>query len=276
VLIRALILATWLVLFAIHAVHQLAPGLGLGDRQVSREVFAAQLGRTLHYRLVGAGETRMGQLTCAFREESGHFVQDVGLSVDADSPLVAQARLALATLGRDGGGNGRSAIAGQAEVSYDDRFRPTAVQVHAMAFGIPLSAEFALDHRGLTGWYVAAGQRRSVTMPEIDPASLAGLDLSLAMPPGLAPGDAWTTRTLGASGLSLSVRPVAHTVTTRETIATAAGPIAALRVTSTTGGTASVLWVDDRGTALRVEAAGLRLELDRVVAADGTRLWPAR
>ena len=282
-ILRAAILLTWATVLAIHVVHHAAPGLGLVERRDPAVIVAAQLDRTLFYRIESGGAA-LGTLSCSFQSKDARFQQELNVTLTPGTPWIEAARLAVLATGISHPGRPNrpepTGIGAVIELSLDDRCRPCAVAISGLAFDLSFKADLVLDHRGVTGVVGFAGLRQAVAI-DLDPAALSGLELTLALPPGVQPGSAWTTKSLTVSGFSakgpvLAAATTVHHATAKETITTVAGPTSAVRVESTGAAGTAIAWIDQRGTVLRLDvpASGMSLVLQRVVTTDGTVAWP--
>lgn len=275
-LIRLALVLSWLALFIPHVVGHAAPGLGLSARGGSAGMLAANVGKEFAYDLVRAsGELRLGTCRLGFLRVEKGFELETELRLDdvgrlaPGLGLLPQLREAKA---RD--------VRLQLTELLDDQQRLVSISANGRAFGMDLVADGTIAADGLHGTYTfAAGTAMPYHLPEIGGDAGQGSDLALSLPPGLKPGDRFTTRLLSPdyARMRLGATTAVFTAVEQEDIATAAGQLRLLKVEMQVDARLmSHLWCDANGTVYRSrqEAGGLELRLTRIRVVGGEILWP--
>jgi hypothetical protein len=274
-LIRLAIVVAWLGLFIPHVVRHAAPGLGLGEHDDTGAVIAASLGKEYLYDLTRMTGGRLGSVMLSFDRTEQGFKLETDLRLD-DLGKVAPG-LALLPQLRDTAS--REVRVLLSELLDEDR-RLSSLAASGRAFGMELSAAGRVGVDGLRGTYTLAdGAPVPYHLPEIGADTGQGSDLALNLPPGLEPGERFTTRLLSPdyARMRLGATTAVFTALQHESVATAAGPLALLKVEMQVDARAvSHLWCDDKGAVYRSRQldGGLELRLKQIREIGGRILWP--
>jgi hypothetical protein len=277
---RICIVVGWLALFGSHALHYALPDLGLQERHDFAAVMAANLERSFDYRMMQESRGQARQVgTCRLvfaRSEADYTLEtmfdltDPGLAPAIDALLPARA------------GPRSQRIMLKITETLDDRLRLVAVQADASLHGHRLSAHGAVGGAGLTGTWEMDGGAPTPFGPlaGVTQDTNQGLDAAISLPPGLEPGDRFTSHLVDPDLVHLAAqRKVAVFIArAREEVATLHGTLELLRVDMEVDGhPSSTLWCDRAGTVYRSRQAGsgMQLMLDRTSTTAGTVLWPA-
>jgi hypothetical protein len=276
--IRLVLVFAWLGLFIPHVVHHAAPGLGLSGRGNAAGMFAANLGKEYLYELVRSGTALpLGSCRLAFLRTEQGFELETELRLD-DLGKLAPGLSLLPQLRESTSREVRLRLSEQ----LDPRQRLVALTADGRAFGLDLAAEGRITADGLRGTYTL-GDGVAATpfhLPEIGADAGQGSDLALNLPPGLEPGDQFTTRLLSPdyTRLKLTATTAVFTAQQHETVRTAGGARALLKVEMQVDArVVSHLWCDADGTVYRSrqQDGGLELRLVQIRIAGGEILWPA-
>lgn len=275
VLVRLAVVIAWLVLFLPHVVKHAAPGLGIGARDNAGEMLAANLGKEYHYDLIRTTGGRLGTTRLSFERTEQGFKLETELRLDDLGKLAPG--LALLPQLRDAGTREVRVLLSQ---QLDDARKLTALTANGRAFGLDLVASGRVGPDGLRGTYTfAEGTATPYHLPEITADAGQGNDLALNLPPGLEPGERFTTRLLSPdyAGMRLTATTAVFTALQHESVPTPAGPLALLKVEMQVDARVmSHLWCDDKGTVYRSRQndGGMELRLTRINEVGGRILWP--
>lgn len=278
--LRICIVAGWLALFGSHALHYALPDLGLQERRDFSAVVAANLDHRFAYRIMqenrGQAPRQVGSCTLDFTRNDADYTLLTVIDY-SDSPFAPV--LAALLPARAAPRNQRIEL--RIAETLDDRLRLIALSADAAIHGHQFSAHGAVGSDGLTGtWQFDGGAPTRFVRPEITHEASQGLEGPICLPPGLAPGDRFSSRMSEPDLVNFTTqRKIAvFTVRDRETIVTLHGSLELLHVDLELDGRPhSTWWCDQAGTVYRSSqhGSGLELLLDRKSSSDGTVLWPA-
>lgn len=274
-LIRLAVVVAWLALFIPHVVRHVAPGLGLDARGGAAATMAANLGREYQYDLVRGVITRLGTCRLGFQRS------EVGFELETELRLEDLGKLApgISLLPQLREANTRD-IRLQLTEQLDTKQRLVSLKASGRAFGLDLTADGRIGVDGLRGTYtLGEGTATPFHLPEIGADAGQGSDLALNLPPGLQPGDRFTTRLLSPdyTRMRLSATTAVFNALAYEEIPTAAGRRALLRVEMQVDARVmSMLWCDADGTVYRSrqQDGALELQLTQIREIGGRILWP--
>jgi hypothetical protein len=276
--IRLAVVIGWLALFIPHVVRHAAPGLGLNSRDAANGMLAANLGKEYAYELVRAnGNVRLGTCSLAFvREEQGYQLE-TNLQLD-DLGKLAPGIALLPQLRESSARNVRLKL----DEQLDEQQHLISIKGSGRAFGLDFDASGEIGADGMRGTYTLGGAAPApFHLPEIGKDAGQGSDLALNLPPGLKPGDRFTTRLLSPdyANMKLSATTAVFTALQHESVPTANGPLGLLKVEMQVDSRViSHLWCDANGTVYRSrqQDGGMELLLTRIQAIGGEILWPQR
>lgn len=273
--IRVAVVVGWLALFVPHVVRHVAPGLGLSARDDAGGMLAVNLGKEYHYDLVRSTGGRVGTCRLSFQRQEQGFKLETELQVDdlgklaPGLGLLPQLREAASRMVRL-----------QLTELLDSDKHLTSLTANGRAFGMELLADGKIAADGLRGSYTLdENQPTPYHLPEIGADAGQGSDLALNLPPGLEPGDQFTTRLLSPdyTRMRLSATTAVFTALAHESLSTIAGPRALLKVEMQVDArVVSHLWCDDNGTVYRSrqQDGGMELRLRQINEVGGDILWP--
>lgn len=275
-LIRLVVVIGWLALFIPQVVRHAAPGLGLDDRGGASGMLAANLGKEYTYDLVRAnGNLRLGTCSLSFeRAEQGFTLQTI-LTLDDLGKLAPG--LSLLPQLRDAGT--RFVYLSLTEV-LDQQQHLKSLKANGRAFGLELLVDGAIGVDGLRGTYTLGETAPApYHLPEIGKDAGQGSDIALNLPPGLEPGDRFTTRLLSPdyANMKLTATTAVFTAQQLEPVLTANGSRTLLKVEMQVDARViSHLWCDANGTVYRSrqQDGGMELRLTRINVVGGEILWP--
>ena len=276
-LIRLLIVAAWLALFVRHLVTHVAPGFGLARGHDIGAVLRANLNHEFLYDLVQESRTALprhigsSQLSFA-REENGYLLE-------TSMELTDLGQLGPLALLIKSAADAPKRITLRIAQTLDQELRLTSLRANGALFGTTFSAEGVVSDRGLDGsWRIDEGPATPITFPGISHNDNQGMDLVISLPPGLKPGDRFTSRLLSPdiANLRVEAKTAIFTATAPDMVTTHAGQLSLLKVEMTVDArTVASLWCDDRGTVYRTrQANGPTLLLKEVREIGGAILWP--
>jgi len=280
--IRIMLVIGWLALFGRHALHYALPDLGLRDRHDFAAVVNANLERSFTYLLVGdqggAAGQELGSCTLALERDGQRFqlTTELRLTDHRFDGLVDALLPPLPGDQRD------QRLTLSLSETLDERLQLVALHARANAHGRIILADGRVGADGLSGTIaIDAAAALPFTLPEIGAETTQGLDLAFCLPPGLLPGESFTSRLVNPDLLKLSAhRAIAvFQARTRERTRTLHGELDLLRVDLEVDGRPfSSLWCDEHGTVYvsRQHGARLALMLERMndLADPATALWP--
>lgn len=275
-LIRLLIVTAWLTLFVRHLVTHLAPGFGLEQGHDIGVVLRANLGREFLYDLVqesrSAPPRHIGRSQLSFAREENGYQLETTLELTDLGQLGALAMLMKS-------GDGPKRISLLIVQKLDQELRLTSMRATGKLLGTSFSAEGAINERGLDGnWRIDDGPATPITIAGISRDDNQGMDLVISLPPGLKPGDRFTSRLLSPNiaAMKIEAKIAIFTAVTPEAVITRAGEKPLLKVEmSVDAKTVATLWCDERGTVYRTrQANGPTLLLEQVREIGGNILWP--
>jgi hypothetical protein len=273
--IRLAVVIAWLALFIPHLIKHAAPGLGLGTRDVAGATLAANLGKEYHYDLMRTSGGRLGAIVLSFERTEQGFQLETDLRLDDLGKLAPG--LALLPQMRDQ--EARDVRVKLTEL-LDAQRKLESLTARGRAFGMDLVADGRVGPDGLRGTYsLAEGSPTPYHLPEIGADAGQGSDLALNLPPGLEPGERFTTRLLSPdyARMRLGATTAVFTALQHESVPTSAGPLALLKVEMQVDArVVSLLWCDDHGTVYRSRQndGGMELRLTRINEIGGRILWP--
>lgn len=280
--IRIAIVASWLVLFGSHALHYALPDLGLQDRHDFAAVVNANLDRSFTYVLVPEPYTQsahpLGTCTLSLERDESHFLLKTDMQfTDHSFDAMVDVLLPPITAAKHD-----KRLTLSISESLDEHLHLDTVQAQVNAHGHTITASGKVSDTGLAGTYeIDASGPTPFVLPEITPVTTQGLDVAISLPPGLKPGERFSSHMVNPDLLKLSAhRTVAvFQAKSHETIRTWHGDMNLLRVDMEVDGKPySSLWCDSRGTVYRSVQNGSRmaLMLDSTsdLAHDGRILWP--
>jgi hypothetical protein len=276
--IRLVVVIGWLALFIPQVVRHAAPGLGLDSRSAANGMLAANLGRQYSYDLVRTnGTVRLGTCHLGFERTEQGYQLETKLDLD-DLGKLAPGLSLLPQL--------RDASAREVQLTLiellDEQQHLKSLAAHGRAFGLNLKADGTIGIDGLRGTYtLGEAAAAPFHLPEIGTDAGQGSDLALNLPPGLKPGDRFTTRLLSPdyANMKLSATTAIFTALQRESISTASGPLGLLKVEMQVDSRViSQLWCDANGTVYRSrqQDGGMELRLTKIQVIGGEIMWPQR
>lgn len=273
--IRLAVVVGWLALFVPHIVRHAAPGLGLSARDNAGGVLAANLGKEYLYDLIRSSGGRVGNCRLSFRQlEQGYELEtevrldDLG-KIAPGLGLLPQLREATSR-----------EIRLQLTELLDANQRLQSLTASGRALGMELLADGKIGADGLRGTYTLdENPANPYHLPDIGADAGQGSDLALNLPPGLEPGDRFTTRLLSPdyTQMRLTARTAVFTAVEHESLSTIAGPRALLKVEMQVDArVVSLLWCDGNGTVYRSrqQDGGMELRLMQIREVGGKILWP--
>lgn len=274
-LVRIAVVIAWLALFIPHVVRHAAPGLGIGARDNLGGMIAANLGKEYRYDLIRATGGRLGTTRLSFERN------ELGFKLETELWLEDLGKLApgLALLPRLQEAEARDVRVTLSE-QLDEARKLSGLTASGRAFGMELNAEGRVTADGLRGTYTFADSPATpYHLPEIGADAGQGNDLALNLPPGLEPGDRFTTRLLSPdyTKMKLTATTAVFIAMQHESIPTAAGALALLKVEMQVDArVVSHLWCDTTGTVYRSRQhdGGMELRLTRINEVGGKILWP--
>ena len=274
-IIRLAVVLAWLALFVPHLVRHAAPGLGLGAPAGAEGMLAANLGKEFLYDLGRSSGERLGTCRLSFQPSEQGFELETELRLD-DLGRLAPGLGLLPQLREAGSREIRLQLTEQ----LDARQRLVSLSANGRALGMELLGEGTIGIDGLRGTYTLdENPPTPYHLPEIGADAGQGSDLALNLPPGLEPGDQFTTRLLSPdyTRMRLSAKNAVFSVLEHQTIPTIAGPRALLKVEMQVDARAMAhLWCDDRGTVYRSRQmdGSMELRLVQIREVGGRILWP--
>lgn len=273
--IRLVVVVGWFAVFVPHVVRHAAPGLGLSARDDATGMMAANLGKEYHYDLVRATGGRLGTCRLSFQQIEQGFELETELRLD-DLGKLAPGLGLLPQL--------REAASREVRLQLtqllDNGQHLTSLAASGRAFGMEIIADGKIGADGLRGSYTLdEHQPTTYHLPEIGADAGQGSDLALNLPPGLEPGDRFTTRLLSPdyTRMRLSATTAIFTALEHESLSTLAGPRALLKVEMQADArVVSHLWCDGNGTVYRSrqQDGGMELRLKQINEVGGRILWP--
>lgn len=274
-LIRLAVVVAWLALFIPHVVRHVAPGLGLDARSGAAATMAANLGREYHYDLVRGVITRLGTCRLGFQRSEQGFELETELRLQ-DLGKLAPGLALLPQLREASTRDVRLLLTEQ----LDNKQRLLSLKASGRAFGLEVVADGRIGADGLRGTYtLGEGTATPYHLPEIGADAGQGSDLALNLPPGLQPGDRFTTRLLSPdyARMRLGATTAVFNAVSYEEIPTAAGLRSLLKVEMQVDARVmSLLWCDADGTVYRSrqQDGGMELQLTQIREIGGRILWP--
>lgn len=279
--VRWAIVCAWAALYAHHGADHVIRALGLVAERDIASVLDEHLGHRYRYRLLDPAGGNVGDVFLEYRFADGSYLGEVDLRLDRIDRLPGIAPV----LGLLPASTGRG-IAVTATTHLDDRYRLHALSAEGRVFGIEGRFDATVDRvHGLRGTLVAPerGIRRAVHLPDFfadSDAGAAGLDIAFALPPGLQPGDEFSTQVLGIQPLPPDIvrRRIHYRVA--ETVPDPRGPdgppLNRIEIIDA-GRAVGDLTADRRGVIRRMRHAGSGLQLRLRSAFSGSeRIWPPR
>jgi hypothetical protein len=274
-LIRLVVVVGWLALFVPHLVRHVAPGLGLNARDNAGGMLAANLGKEYLYDLVRSTGGRLGTCRLSFQRVEQGFELETELRLD-DLGKLAPGLGLLPQL--------REATTREVRLLLSEMLDPAqrlvSLSASGRAFGMELVADGRIGADGLRGTYTMAENAPTpYHLPEVGADAGQGSDLALNLPPGLEPGERFTTRLLSPdyARMRLSATTAVFTALAHESVSTIAGPRALLKVEmQVEARVMSYVWCDDQGTVYRSrqQDGGMELRLMQIREVGGKILWP--
>lgn len=276
-LIRLLIVVAWLALFVRHLVTHLAPGMGLKTGHDIGAVLRANLGREFLYDLVQ--ESRSGAPRIIGSSQLSFAREERGYQLETALELTDPGQLGPLALLLKSAADAPKRISLRIAQHLDQELRLTSVHATGGLLGISFTADGLVKEHGLDGsWRIDDGPSTPITIPGIGSGDNQGMDLVISLPPGLKPGDRFTSRLLSPdiANLKIEAKTAIFAATMPEAVVTHAGILHLLRVEMTVDARAvASLWCDERGTVYRTrQASGPTLLLKQVREVGGDILWP--
>lgn len=273
--IRLAVVVGWLALFVPHIMRHAAPGLGLSARDNAGGMLAANLGKEYLYDLIRSTGGRLGTCRLSFQQVEQGFELETELRLDDLGKLAPG--LALLPQLREAGSREVRVLLSE---MLDPGQRLVSLTASGRAFGMDLLADGRIGVDGLRGTYTfAENPPTPYHLPEIGADAGQGSDLALNLPPGLEPGDRFTTRLLSPdyARMRLGATTAVFTALQHESLSTIAGPRALLKVEMQVDArVVSFLWCDAGGTVYRSrqQDGGMELRLMQIREVGGRILWP--
>ncbi len=276
-LIRLLIVAAWLALFVRHLVSHVAPGLGLAQGHDIGVVLRANLGHEFIYDLVQESRTasprHIGSSQLSFAREEHGYLLETTLELTDLGQLGALALLIK------GAADAPKRITLRIAQSLDQELRLTSLRASGAMLGTTFSAEGVVNEHGLDAiWRIDEGPATPINFAGISHDDNQGMDLVISLPPGLKPGDRFTSRLLSPdiANMKIAAKTAVFTASAPEMVPTQAGGLSLLKVDMTVDARAvATLWCDELGTVYRTrQNSGPTLLLKQVREVGGVILWP--
>lgn len=274
--IRLALVIAWLALFIPHVVHHVAPGLGLSQRGNAETLLSVNLGREFHYDIVrGNTSGRLGTCRMSFMRVEKGFESETELHF-SDLNSIAPG-IALLPQMRE---QSVRAVRLQLTELLDAQQHLLSLTANGLAFGKELTAEGTIAADGLHGTY-SFDHAESVPfhLPEVGQDAGHGSDLAMNLPPGLKPGDRFTTRLLtpDIAHMKLSAITAFFNAIALEKCATVAGERSLLKVDMQVDDRLmSTLWCDENGVVYRSrqQNGSMEMQLTQIRMIGGDILWP--
>ena len=276
--IRLIIVVGWATFFIAHVIKHAAPGLGLTERNAFATALATNLGRTYVYTVQRQGNAepqRMGECSLSFQRNENGFELESILHLD-DLGMLAPGIIALFPSLSDK--SSRQLHVRMTEY-LNAELQLIRLEGSGKLFGLEAQGEGDVTAAGLTGSYrIDGGTPTPFSRPEITSTVSNGNDFAVTLPPGLIPGDRFTSRMVSPniSTFTLSAATAVYTVEPKEVITTATGKSSLLRVSmQVENRSVATLWCDDSGTVYRShQQDGMELLLTSIRENGGGIIWP--
>ena len=274
--IRLALVIAWLALFIPHVVHHVAPGLGLSQRGNVATMLSVNLGREFLYDIVrdnAAGPLGTCRMSFMRAENGFEFETELRFS---DLNFLAPG-IALLPQMRE---QSIRAVRLQITELLDAQQHLLSLTANGSAFGMQLTAEGTIEADGLHGTYTLANDGPiPFHLPEVGQDAGQGSDLAMNLPPGLEPGDRFTTRLLtpDLARMKLGATTAIFTAIAQEKCFTVAGERDLLKVDMHIDARLmSTLWCDENGVVYRSRQQNGRMEmrLTQIRVLGGDILWP--
>jgi hypothetical protein len=277
--IRIMIVVGWATLFIGHIVKHAAPGLGLTERNAFATALATNLGRTYVYtvqRQTTAKPQRIGECSRSFQRNENGFELETILHLDDLGMLAPPGIIALFPSLSDK--SSRQLHVRMTEYLNAER-QLIRLEGSGKLFGLEAQGEGDVTAAGLTGSYrIDGGTPTPFSRSEITSTVSNGNDFAVTLPPGLIPGDRFTSRMVSPdiSKFTLSAATAVYTVEPKEVITTTTGKSSLLRVSmQVENRPVATLWCDDSGTVYRShQQDGMELMLTSIRENGGGIIWP--
>lgn len=276
IIVRLALVIGWLSLFIPHVIHHTAPSFGLTQRGSPNTMLSVNVGREFLFDLTRQNMAgRLGTCRMSFLRVEQGFELETELRIDDLNHLAPG--LALLPQMRE---QSIRSVRLQLTELLDAQQRLLSLTANGSAFGMQLTADGIVKADGLRGTYSLANDGPTpFHLPEIGKDAGQGSDLALNLPPGLVPGDRFTTRLLTPdfAHMKLGATTAIFTAIAEETCATAAGERTLLKVEMHVDARLmSRLWCDHDGIVYRSQPqnGGLELRLQQIRMIGGDILWP--
>ena len=288
IIVRLALVIGWLGLFIPHVIHHAAPGFGLtkrGSPAATSSVLSVNVGREFLFDLTRKNMVgRLGTCRMSFLRVEQGFELETELRIDdlnhlapglALLPLLSQ-KPQMPQLQEQQ----TRTVRLQLTELIDAQQRLLSLTANGSAFGMQLAVEGIVKTDGLHGTYTLANDGPiPFHLPEVGADAGQGSDLVLNLPPGLVPGDRFSTRLLTPdfAKLKLGATTAVFSAIAEETCATAAGERTLLKVEMHVDARLmSLLWCDHDGIVYRSQPqnGGLELRLQQIRMVGGDILWP--
>jgi hypothetical protein len=274
--IRLVFVIAWLALFIPHVVHHAAPGLGLSQRGNAATMLSVNLGKEFLYDLVRIGAPgRLGTCRMSFLRVENGFESETELRISDLGNLAPG--LSLLPHMRE---QNIRAVRLQLTELLDAQQHLLSLTANGSAFGMQLTAEGTIEADGLHGTYTLANDGPiPFHLPEIGQDAGQGSDLAMNLPPGLEPGDRFTTRLLTPdfARMKLGATSAIFSAIAQEKCFTVAGERDLLKVEMHVDARLmSTLWCDENGVVYRSrqQNGSMEMRLNQIRATGGDILWP--
>ena len=274
--IRLALVIAWLALFIPHVVHHVAPGLGLSQRGNAETILSVNLGREFYYDIVRDNTSgRLGTCRMSFMRVEKGFESETELHY-SDLNSIAPGIAWLPQMREQS----VRAVRLQLTELLDAQQHLLSLTANGQAFGKELTAEGNIAADGLHGTY-SFDHAESVPfhLPEVGQDAGQGSDLAMNLPPGLKPGDRFTTRLLtpDIAHMKLSATTAIFNAIALEKCATVAGERSLLKVDMQVDDRLmSTLWCDEYGVVYRSrqQNGSMEMQLTQIRMIGGDILWP--
>lgn len=286
IIVRLALVIGWLGLFIPHVIHHAAPGLGLtqrGSPAATSSVLSVNVGREFLYDLTRKNMAgRLGTCRMSFLRVEQGFELETELRIDDLNHLAPGLSLlpAFSQMPQIPQEQQTRPIRLQLTELIDAQQRLLSLTANGSAFGMQLTVDGIVKADGLHGTYTLANDGpTSFHLPEVGTDAGQGSDLALNLPPGLVPGDRFTTRLLTPdfAQLKLGATTAVFSAIAEETCATAAGERTLLKVEMHVDTRLmSRLWCDHDGIVYHSQPqnGSLELRLQQIRKVGGDILWP--
>ncbi|MDA3961771.1 MAG: hypothetical protein PF961_13355 [Planctomycetota bacterium] len=277
--LRIAILLAWGGLYAHHASDHLLLSLGLVEQRDVASIITGHLRHRYRYDVLDSQGAGIGSVFIEYNFVDSMYESNIVLDLDRIDSLPGLMPIVQSLDSLTG-----TTIHLEFTARLDDRFRLSNMEASGQIFGIDGSFYATVDRaRGLVGMISVPdrGIEHPVNMPSFlagDGDSAAGIDLAHALPPGLSPGDTFSTEVIAVNPFppGLDRRTVVYHVVGTEPDPTAPDGPPLNRIEIMDGAVVmGQLTADTRGVVRHTghASSGLQLAL-RSAFYNGGKYWP--